>query len=565
MTAWQDMTIWERFIDEHSRLKLLRNDFDASRKVIAEQFRPDIVGKHGRGQFTGQDIIEGTGPWALGVMTRGLLGSLAGPSFTWIQYAVMERVFKGNDRINKWLQEIREHMEPVYRHSTFYDIMPGYVAEGLSIGSPVTIIEEDIVSSRSVFHRPHYAKCWFDRDVFGDVNVLEVEHEYSHLVASKRFGRENLSTTTQNELKEGNHTKTAKYLQLFYPVDHPIFDGLKEPVNIPQDAKCVMFYIEEDASETEKQKPLSQDPYYSKPYVVWDYIRNADEICARTPAWDAMADVKTHNAQWKTTLKSGQRRGDPAIVALDTMRGKLRLGPGARNYVTTQEYDRPPKPAFDAPHSFTETEYLLNTSAQSLRRHFHVSVFMKIEEYQRQHKQPPSATEILAMEGENAPQIGPAVQSVERGLLSPIDMRLMGIEGEAGRLPPPPDEWLEFTEKGEVNPVFVGPIAVAQKSAMSIRDLDVFFAIAEKFVTLDVMLVHKMDLPVAMEDALEKANIPQGWLKSQEAYEAITQKIAEQQAQQELIEQAGAVAEGAGKIMGPTDPTSPLAAIAGAA
>jgi len=273
-------------------------------------------------------------------------------------------------------------------------------------------------------------------------------------------------------------------------------------------------------------------------------------------------DVKTHNAQWKTTLKSGQRRGDPAIIALDTQRGKLRLGPGARNYVTTQEYDRSPKPAFDAPHSFTETEYLLNTSAQSLRRHFFVSVFMKIEEYQRQHRQPPSATEILAMEGENAPQIGPAVQSTERGLLGPIDERMMSIEGEAGRLPPPPDEWLEYTQRGDVHPVFVGPIAVAQKSSMSIRELDVFFAIAEKFVTLDEMLVHKMDLPVAMEDALEKSNIPQGWLKSQEAYEAIVERIAEQQAQQELIEQAGAVAEGAGKIMGPTDPTSPLAAIA---
>ena len=567
MTAWQDMSLWERFKDEHGRLKEIRQPFDVSREVIAEQFRPDIVGtKKDKGQFTGAGIIEGTGPWALGVMTRGLLGSLAGPSFEWIRYAVPERSFKGIDDINHWLQNTQEHQSMVYRESTFYDIMPGYVSEGLSIGSPVTIIEEDVVSGRSVFHRPNYSKCWFSRDMFGDVNVLHVEHEYTAKTAMKRFGKENLSQAVQDQLEKGLHDKKSTYLQVFYSPNDPIFDKEGKPyeIDVDPDAQCVMFYIQVEVSEIEKQKPLQVKPYYSKPYVVWDYHRNDSEICARTPAWNAMPDTKGHNAIWKTIHKSGQRNADPAMWAMATMRGRLRLGPGSVTWVdSTQDFDRQPQ-ALHNPSSFTQTEYIANTSAQSLRRHFHVNVWLKIEEYQRLHRQPPTAAEIYAMEGENAPQIGPAVQSVERGLLGPIDKRLLSIEGEAGRLPTPPDVWLEYTQDGRILPQFVGPLAVAQGLALKLRRLETGLQMAAPFFELDPMTVHKVKSDKGVEHALEAADFPQDLIRDDEEYQEIAEGIRQMEAQREEIEQGEMIAGGVNKLQGPTDETSPLA-MAGAA
>lgn len=573
MTAYSEKSLFDRIIDRHGQLVKLRAPFDPARKTIVEHFRPDLtLTVDDEGIFLGSDIIEGSGPWYLAVMARGFQGSLVGPSIEWLRYHMRETFFKGIDEINQWLQEFEEQMYWAYRNSNYYEILPSFITDGLAQGSPVTLADEDISSGKVIYTIPHYTENYLSKNWLGEDDVYHREYDMTAMQAGRMFDKEKLSDGIQNEIKLGNHYAKHKFIMAIYSEDDDIFNDLKkEDKKYKPNRPWMQFFLEKN-TDVLKKKPLPvmkgrislvKNGYWSKPFSTWHYHRNPHETYARTPAWYALPDTKGNSALWTTLYEAAEYSVRPAMWTMANQKGRLRLMPGGQNWpLTNTDYDRPPQ-TINKDQKYPFGMDMADRVETKIERHFHTRLFQMIDKYNREHKQPPTAFQIFQMQGENAGQLGPAVQSFEGGLLKPNDDRMMEIEGRAGRLPPPPDIVLEYSG-GEVDPMFTGPLAMAQKMFLGVQRIHNGLAGAQPIFEMWPETKFKVRASMLVEKVLEDLNFPQNCIIPEDEYQEYLEVLAQQEQEDRQLDQAERVAKTVQSISKDVEPNSPIAALTGA-
>ena len=556
MTAYSEQNYYERVMARHAQLVEDRTPWDGSRQTIVEYYRPDIT-THAtestqQGLFMHESIAEGTGAWSAGVMARGFQGSLVGPSLKWRRSQMEQQVFRGNDEINAWLQRVDDYMlDQVYQRSNFYELIGTDVLDGITIGSPVMLIEEDPASGVIECKLPHYTENYLKRDWFGRDILYHREFELSSMTAEMRFGKENLPESVQQQLTSGDHTSKSKYLMVVYSTGDPIFDDLKanqpegftkglhfEPVvNRP----WVLHYFAMDITDEKfmGHLPDRNFGYFHKPFAAWHYWRNSNEAYARTPAWYAMYDEKAGQAAWTTMYEVGEQAARPAMMGMSAMKQRTHVGPGKFTWAQSdKEYDRPPKRINDGinyPHSIDFTDRI----DDKRKRHFHIDLFRMLDEFSRQHKQPPTAFQISQMIAEKNIQIGPAIQSFDRGLLLPVDNTFVEIEVRSGRFlreTQPPD--VVFETNGNIQPQFTGPLAQAQKSAIALRRVNDGLSVVSPILDRWPDAKNKIDEGVLMERVLEELDFYQEAIVDEETYNEIKESINMARQRQSMLENA---------------------------
>lgn len=573
MTAYSEKNLFDRIIDRHGQLVKLRTPFDPARKVIVERFRPDLtLTTDEEGKFRTSDIIEGSGPWFLSVMARGFHGSLVGRSIEWLRYNMREQYFKGIDEVNQWLQHLEEQMYWAYRNSNYYDMLPTFIMDGLSIGSPVTVSDEDVSLGKVIFTVPHFTENYLSKNRFGEDDVYHREYEMRVMQAVKMFDFESLSLTIQNEYKQGNSYSKHRFIMAIYSEDDDIFKDLKdEDKKYKPNRPWMQFYIEKNADALKKRPlpvrkgkiSLIKDGYWSKPFSAWHYHRNPHETYARTPAWSAISDVAGNETLWSTMYEATEYSVRPAMWAMAEQKGQLRLMPGGSNWpLTVDDYNRPPVP-IDKDLKYPYGMDMADRVEGKIERHFHTRLFQMIDKYNREHKQPPTAFQIFQMQGENAGQLGPAVQSFEGGLLKPIDDRMMEIERRAGRLPPIPDMILEYSE-GEVDPQFTGPLSMSQKMFLGVQRVHNGLAAAEPIFNMWPETKYKVRASMLVEKVLEDLNFPQDCIVPEDEYQEYLSVLAQQEEEDRQLEKAERVTKMIPNVSKDIEPNSPIAALTGA-
>ena len=573
MTAWKEKNLWERIVDRQGRLESVRSVWDPQREDIVEFVRPDLnVTIDDKGKFVGSNIYEGTPEWAARTMARGFQGNMVSQSVEWIRHVMPEPFLKGVDEVNKWLQEFTEHMLSVYKNSNYYSIMPLYTLGGITIGSPVIISEEDLKTGKIHCTVPHYTENYLSRNWLGEDDVYHRKFKKTAKEAADEFDKKDLSQPLNNALENGSHYELFEFIQVICSVDDLIFKDLKNTTDKPAKDETAMirnrpwmsYYIQTEVEEEAKKKPLVSKGYFSKPFSSWHYQRNENETYARTPAWFAIHDIKMDQQMWKEMLEGSQRSTKPSWWAMANMRGVLRTLPGSKNWAqTSQDYDRPPVPLkqqFD----YQIGVEVHDRTKMAIERHFHIDLFKMLTSLLDEKKAPPTATQIVGMMGEKAILLSAGVESYEGGLLEEQDTRFIEIEDRAGRLPEPPDVVLEYSE-GKINPEFVGPLAQAQRVHYTIRKIHNALGAVDPIFERFPDSINKVKPEVLVELILEETGLPQDAIRNDDEYQKMIEAIRQAQEMERMIESGKTLAEGVSKLQGPTDKTSPLAQVEGAA
>lgn len=576
MASYDSYSFYRRVWARQDELDKERKLWDPQRQEIVEHFRPDLPvygaeeSSAETGTFLHQTMTEGTGAWAAQVMARGFQSAMVGPSLKWFRHVMRQIRLRGIDPINAWLQRFDDYLcEGVYRPSNFYEVIGQNVLDGITIGSPVMLIEQDYKRRCLQCKLPHYDQNYLMRDWFGEDIGYHRKFELNNLNAARRFGRKNLPPTIQDELKNGEHFKKHTYLQAVYDAGDPILRNFTdEPPPRPDGSNLmyrplvvrpwVEFYFCRDSqgdARYEAALPAGVPGYHHKPFCAWHYWRNDHETYARTPAWYAIYDEKGGMSGWATMHDSAQLAASPAMIGLAAMKG--RTGPhkvkaGRWTWAkTAEEYDRPPRPIVDNlryPHAMEFVDRL----DDKRKRHFHIDLFRMLDEYHREHKQPPTAFEIAQMLAEKNAQIGPAIESFDRGLLGPVDARIVEIEARSGRLfreTEPPEELLGMT-LDDMMPVFTGPLAQAQKVAVTMRRVQDPLTMAAPIFDIWPDAKYKVKADVLTERILEDLDFYQDAIATEQEYNAIMDFLTRQRARQTALEEANLAAETVSKLAG---------------
>ena len=565
-TAWENMNLFERIIVRQGQMAGEREPYEDTFEDILDVFRPGLSDFEDRSDsdIRVRDHYNGTPASALRVQADGLQGNLVSQSLDWIRYQMPDQRLRGVDEVNKWLLACEEHMRPTYRRSGFYPALGPYFRGGVSVGTPVMISEEIPGEAKINCIVPHPRENFVRFDRQGVPYQYHRKYEMTVLQTIKELKDRNVSTdklsaAMNTQIKAGNHGMKHWFLQVFYHKDDPIFEGVTGPGKDIKPSRPWISYVLEIGADTAKKKPLTATGYWARPHSVWRYETNSDEIYARTPAWHSLPDAMGLLAANKSLIELGNLSVNPRQLATKGMRSLIRRAAGSTTYKpTTEDTVEILKHGADYPIGDKERERM----AANVERWFDVNFFLAINRLALSGGSPPTATQIIAMDGEKATLMAPRTERIINDALRPIDDRFWSIELNAGRLPQPPDIVLdpEFSS-GQVDAEFVGVLAIAQRKASSVRRTLEGLGIAREFFDIWPELKHKIRGETSLEKTLEDIGFWQDAIVSKEEYAETLRQIAEKQRETEAAELGLAAADAIPKLGKAVEPNSPAAAL----
>jgi len=580
MAIWDNKKLFDRLMDLFHQREKGFNKFNKARDSIVDYFRPDLgdeVDANGDGAFFGENIYEGTAPWAADVMARGFQGNLVSPSTDWIQYAMLQTELKDNDQLDIWLQDVKEHMSDVYQRSNFYSVLPPFTLDGITIGSPVMFIDEEVSSGVTKFMPQHYKTVFLFYDKFNQPDGVIVKDEtWTVKQISDMFAR----TEEEQKLKLTISTNNAIREKKFYlerTVYRAAFRGNNQVWDVPgfqkPDAEWISVYFEEKPEEERKNDPLRTEQYFSRPFVTWDFNKKPWESASRTPAFSAIYDVLSQQQVAKNQLENIELKNRPPRAVLEDHRNVIDFGPEGLTYVDRKDWEFLPK-MIDAVGDIRLSKEQLETGEKAIKRWFFTDQFLKFTDLTNTLRQQPSVDQNHRIAAELAVQLNPAIGSYTGEFLRSVDNRVVDIEARAGRGPFAPDIMANITDivlsnsKEEVAsigvvPVFIGPLAREQRTQQELDPILTAMSVLQPVFELYPDLKNAIREYGTLEDIIKAVNFPLKNLVPEEEYNTIIKGLNELRAQQQQQQLALEMAKASPSVSGPVDETSVLANVGG--
>ncbi len=580
MSLWDDKNLFDRILERLTRQERGYVKFNKARDTIVDYYRPDLgsdIKADGDGSFFGEDIYDGVATWAIGVMSAGFQGGLVSAEADWLMYTTKQSELRDNDILDLWLQNVKEHMSEVYQQSNFYRVLPPFIKDGISIGSPVLFIEEDIPSRTIKFLPQHYETVFVFYNKYNQPEGVIVKDKtwtvkqiYDRFAPSKEQAEEKLSKNVNDSIRNGKFYTEHTIIHAVFKNNDPIWD-------IPEFKKpnkgWISVYFEEKTVEERKNTPLGTEGFFTQPFVVWDYDKKPWESISRTPAFDAIYDVISQQQVKKQQLTNLALKNNPPRAVLSDHRNIIDFNPEGVSLIEKGDWNFSPK-VIDVVGDIKLSKDELESNAETIKRWFHTDKFLKFTDLTSTLRQQPTATQIIKIAAEIAVQVGPGIGTFTGGFLRSVDARIVDIEMRAGRGPFNPnimenikDVVISILGIGAVSfgviPIFTGQLARAQKVKQEldpiIEGLGILKALFEEYPDLK----HAIREYDTAEDILKAVNFPLKNLKPEDEYNEIIAQLNEARARAEQQALALEMAKVAPNVSGPVDESSVLASAAG--
>ena len=440
--------------------------------------REDIKGNIQSGSKQGIKIYDGTAVSAAVLATDGIHGYHVSPAFPWFKY-VMNRLNLNNlPAVKEWLEEIEYNMYMVLNRSNFYSEMWPYIFDGETMGTAAIIAEEDIGDGRIIFEAVHFGEIYISENKYGEADVLHRKRKITARQMVQMFGKDNVPEPVKQAF-ETQPFQQFEILHAVYPRDD--YDDRKKDA---KNKKYASVWVAKDGSHL-----LKESGYTQFPYKVWRYMKSGKEVYGRSPALLAMADIKGLNLMSKTLLGAAQLAVDPPMNVPADMMGKVQLKPRGLNY-----YDDPNKRIYPVSTGINFPVGIDREEAKqkAIRDFFHVDTFLMLSRLAGQGQK--TAYEVSELMEEKAAVLGAELGPLNTQLDQILDA-VYEIEVNAGRMPQPPDILLEIAQPGDrFDPVYMGPLAQAQRERFGSEGIKKFFTMIGPLVQIKPDVLDNFDL-----------------------------------------------------------------------
>jgi len=268
--------------------------------------------------------------------------------------------------VQRWLQNVQEGMYLSFNQSNFYDIIPEFIGDGVSIGTAYMLIEEDIENSRLAFLVPHFRECFIAENRYGKVDTLYRVYKITLRQLARKFDWETLKKiddSLENRYKTNMHEE-VEVLHAVYPREDYVpwridSKGKKwESVYLYRKSGKLMAPLASIGSPPDDSRVVklkegeyatAEGGYDSFPYIGWRWRKNNDEIYGRGCGHDAWISIALANQMGRTNLKTAQSSAEPPLVAYSDLRGAIQKEPDSTTFMEANRGDiraRMPQPLF---------------------------------------------------------------------------------------------------------------------------------------------------------------------------------------------------------------------------
>lgn len=379
-----------------------------------------------RGSPINGAIIDSTGTIALRTLASGLMSGITSPTRPWFKLTIEGLSTDITDPANRWLAEVERRMYRVFAESNYYTAKAVQYMDIGGFGTAPLMINEDYENVIDC-DNPCAGEYYIANNDKNYVDVFYREFTKTVSATVQWFGKDNCTDATKRLYESGGASLTQEVA---------ICQAV-EPNTAPHGKTSKEFafrsvYWERDSGS---EAPFLQERgYHEFPIVCprWDLISN--DAYGRSPAMDALGDIKQLQQETKRKAQAIDKMVNPPMVADVQLKNQpASLLPGGVTYVTGQN-NVGFKPVYEVQPRIAEMQQDIAEIQSRIRTVFFNDLFMMISQLQTVR----TATEIDARREEKLVMLGPVLERFQNEDLDPTIERTYNIMNRAGLLPPPP-------------------------------------------------------------------------------------------------------------------------------
>ena len=499
-----------------SRLMEQRSTWESHWQECADFMQPrkaEITNERARGDKRNLQIFDATAIHALELLASSLQGMLTSSANRWFSLRYKEDQLNDIDEAKEWLEDVTDKMYTAFARSNFQQEIFEAYHDLITFGTACMMIEGD-EDQILRFSTRHIKELYIQENDKGFIDTVYRRFKIPVHAAVEKFGLENLSLETGKLFKKEPFEK-IELVHVARP--RTIYNENKlDKKNMPFQS----IYFEFGSGHI-----IDIGGFKELPYVVPRYLKASTEIYGRSPAMNALPDVKVLNKMVETAMKAAAKQVDPPLlVPDDSMLSPIRMSAGSLNYYRSGSRDR--IEPLNIGQATTVTLNQENQRREAIQKTFHIDQLMISSQRSM------TATEVIQRNEEKMRILGPALSRLQSELLQPMILRVFNImlRNKLFQVAP------EVLANQEIDIEYVSPMALAQRSQelqSLVRGLELFTQIGQIAPVQDYI-----DENGLVKNIINLLGLPAKMIKSDAQVQQVREQRAAAQAQAMQMQQA---------------------------
>lgn len=291
-----------------------------------------------------------------------------------------------------------------------------------------------------------------------------------------------------------------------------------------------------------EQQIIEMAGYNSFPFAISRYQTAPGEMYGRSPAMQALTNIRTLNQQKKTHLKQGQRVVDPVLLMHDDGAMDFSLKPGAMNPGMINSKGQKLVDVLPTG-NLAMNERMMEMEKEEIKAAFLTDLFQILMDNASSRK---TTVEVMELAKEKGILISPTMGRQESEFLGPMIEREIDLGIQQMLLPPMPPELVEAG--GEYKIVYNSPLARAQKAEQAAGTMRIVqWASEVSQMTQDPSPLDNFNFDVIIPDLAYNQAVPQAYMSTPDQIQQKRQARENQKATEQVIQAGPSVAAIASK------------------
>ena len=485
-------------------------------------------------------ILDSTGTIAARNLAAGMMSGITSPTRPWFKLRMEGYDTEVSNPISQWLAEVELRMMRVFAESNFYTSVAVMYFDLVIFGTAVMLIYEDYEDVIRCYN-PCAGEYFLANSDRFSVNTFYREFVLTVAQTVEWFGEERCSEPVRAAYERGgaNLSQEVKVGHAIEPNDKRIKGSPAERFRFRE-----MYWEAGGPSESADGRPtyLSVRGFFEFPALCprWDLVSN--DSYGRSPAMDALPDIKQLQVETKRKAQAIEKMVNPPMLADIQLKNQpASLLPGGVTYIAGQA-NVGFKPVYQVVPPVQELSQDIREIQDRIRTIFHNDLFLMISQLDKVY----TATDITARREEKLVMLGPVLERFENEALDPAIDRVFNILWRGKLLPTPPPE----LAGKEINVEYISIMATAQ-NASSVTALERVAAFAGNLAAGQASLgappeaMDKINIDAMLDDYANKLAVPPKTINGEERVAQIREARNQALANQQMMQQAGAMVEGA--------------------
>ena len=409
-----------------------------------------------RGRDLNRDILDPCATYAVRVCSAGLMSGLASPSRPWFKLGPVAQNIKLDGEAHDWLDEATSRMGTIMSRSNFYNSFALECTDLVTNGTAPVIIYEDETDGIRLYN-PVCGEYFLGVDNAMRVNTVARNFVLTVSQMVGMFGLEACPRDVQDLwAQKGSSLHQERSIAHIIEPNFPI-KGQSGDVGVVKGpfAFREVYWAYGAGAEW----PLSIRGFETQPFTAARWMTQGNDPYGRSPAMDALADVKTLQVLTKRKAQAVEKVVNPPLLADVNLKNEpASVIPGGITYVAGLSASTGMRSIYQINPDIPAMTADINDVRGRIQKGFFMDLFMMLD---AQGPMTMTAFEVGQRMQEKLQVLGPVIEGLLNESLKPKIKRIFSIMERKGFLPPKPQSLRNMPLDVE----FVSMLALAQKAA----------------------------------------------------------------------------------------------------